>query len=52
MNKYGIEAAKQEQRRLEEVAMRDNIRRLQRESDRINAELVRAQLKYKNWVMK
>lgn len=52
MNEYGIEAMKQEQRRLEDVAMRQNIRRLQREGDRINKELTEAQLRYKNRVMK
>jgi len=37
---------------IEDVAMRQNIRRLQRESQRVNAELREAQLRYKNWVMK
>lgn len=51
MNEYGIKAVKQEQRRLNDVAERDNIRRLQRKVDEAEAELRNAQLKRQNRVM-
>ncbi len=52
MNKYGVEADKQEQRRLDDVVERGNIRRLQRKVDEAEAELRDAQLRYQNRVMK
>lgn len=51
MDEYGINAIKREQKRLNEVAERDNIRRLQKKVDDANAELREAQLKRQNRVM-
>lgn len=51
MNKYGIDAIKKEQKRLNGVAERDNIKRLQKAVTDAQTELRDAQLKRQNRVM-
>ena len=51
MNKYGIEAMKQEQAHIHSVSERLNIRRLQQKADDATAELREAQLRRQNRVM-